>query len=157
MIVLEKINKFCLVNLITHLGHTYHSKSYCIQFTPLAIYISLNRAKNDLTHPIWSIVNKRFIRKCTWTEVYCTLDNVLDQTTLPVKQLLTNKNAGFDHVKFVFLFFVMLKVVDRYGDEWNKLVFEDQFVDGWQNWCCCGVTKCYNRGVLGMCIPLFSS
>ena len=92
------------------------------------------KQKSDLTHPIWFVVNKNFTYKCIYicTAVYCTWDNILSQAILPVKQLFTNKTKGFDHVKFVFLFFVMLKIDDRYSNGWNKLVFEDQFGNSWQ-------------------------
>ena len=108
MIVLDNINTFFPVDLATNLGHTDPSKSDCIQLTWLAIYSSLNRVKSDLTHPNWSIVNKHFIHKCIYfcTVIYYTLENVLSQATLPVKQLFSNKTEGVDHVKFVFLFFL---------------------------------------------------
>ena len=53
------------------------------------------------------------------------------QAFLSVKQLITNKTKGFDYVKFVLLFFVMLKIDDRYSNGWNKLIFENQFSNSW--------------------------
>ena len=63
MIALDDMDTFYPVNLATCLGHKDHYKSDWIQRTQLGISTSLNRAKSDLTHPVWSIVNKLFIKK----------------------------------------------------------------------------------------------
>ena len=79
LIVPEDIYVFHLVDLLTCLGHTYHSKLDWIQSTCLDIYTSLNGAKSDPTHPVWSIVNKRLTCKHPYfnTAVHCAWDNIL--------------------------------------------------------------------------------
>ena len=118
LIVPEYIYKFYPVDLLINLGHTDHSKLDWIKSTCLDIYVSLNEAKSDSTHPVWSVVNKLFTHKRVYfgTRVYCAWDNLFSQAFLPVNHLFIDKTKGFGHIKFILLFFVKLKIDDRYGN-----------------------------------------
>ena len=64
LIVPNDIYAFYPVYLLTCLGHPYHTKLEWIQRTRLCIYASLDEAKSDPSHPVWSVVNTRFLCKC---------------------------------------------------------------------------------------------
>lgn len=89
MIIIDDIDHFYLVDLETQLGHTVLSEFNWIQCMWMGIYTRLNIAKSDLTHPVWSIVNKHLsVNKTTSAQLFIlffTLDNILDNTTTPVK------------------------------------------------------------------------
>ena len=64
LIVPDFVYVFYPVDLLTRLGHQYYTKLDWIQRTCHHIYVSLNEAKRDPTHPVWSIVNKQSKHKC---------------------------------------------------------------------------------------------
>ena len=37
----------------------------------------------------------------------------------------------YDYLKYICLFLIILKIDNRYGNGWNKILFEDRFGDGW--------------------------
>ena len=132
LIVLDNIHSFYPVDLLTRLCHPDHTKIRWVQSTCLCIYASLDEAKNDPSYPVWSVVNTRFLRKhhsCWGTAVACFWNNFFSTISLPV-QCLTDKKPSFDFLKFFLLIVVLLKINDRYGNGWNKILFEDWFGDG---------------------------
>ena len=127
---------FYPVDLLNCLGHQYYTKLDWIQSTHHHIYVSLNESKRDPTHPVWSIVNKRSkCKRLCWSILqYYAWQDFLSKAFLPVKWLLPNKLQGFDFMKCFLLFIVMIKIDNRYSNNWNELVFEDWFGNGWHKW-----------------------
>ena len=84
---------FYPVDFLTHPSHQYYTKLDWIWCTCHHIYISLNEAKRDPTHPVWSVVNEPFKHKCLcWSILqYYPWQHFLSKAFLPVKHLLTNK------------------------------------------------------------------
>ena len=37
----------------------------------------------------------------------------------------------YDSLKYIHLFLITIKIDDRYGNGWNKILFEDRFGDSW--------------------------
>ena len=86
------------------------------------------------------------------------------QELLPAQHLLLDKLPGcsfaLDFMKYILLTFVMLKIDDRYGNGWNKLVFNNQFGKGWHTYLVVEsleTTRICNCGGLGVWLIFFSS
>ena len=86
LIMLEDVPFFYPVDLLTCLGHPDYTKIKWIHRTRLCIYASLDEAKQDYTHPVWSVVNTRFQcnRPSCWsTAVACFWNNFLQTDSPP--------------------------------------------------------------------------
>lgn len=66
-------------------------QSYWIQHMKMAIYDNLGRAKGYLTHPIWSIVNRKYNPRQIYffATILCELKNLCENTMNSVNQLKT--------------------------------------------------------------------
>ena len=99
LIILEHIHIFYPVDLPSCLGHPDNTKMRWIWSTCLCIYATLDLAKNDFSHPVWSVVNASFLHKrppCCWgTAIACFWNNFLSTVSLPVQRLPTEK-PSFD-------------------------------------------------------------
>ena len=51
--------------------------------------------------------------------------------SLPVQH--QPKKSSFDYIKFSLLFVVLLRIDQRHGNDWDKILFEDRFGDGWHD------------------------
>ena len=134
LIMLEDVPFFYLVDLLTCFGHPDHTKISWIHSTCLCIYESLDKAKHDHSHPVWSVVNTRFLCKrpsCWSTAIACFWNNFLMTNPLPVRH--QPKKFSFDSSKFYLLFVILLRIDQQHGNDWNKIIFEDRFGDGWHN------------------------
>ena len=58
------------------------------------------------------------------------LEQFLSNVSFPV-QHLPNEKSSFDYLKSFLLIEVLLRFDQQQGDDWNKILFEDQFGDGW--------------------------
>ena len=101
------------VNLATRLRQDLSSQSCWIQHTQLAIYNSLNRAKKNSTHPIWSAMTRQYTPKqfhlCA--AVSCALNNLCEKTPRLINKLKhLYLNGSFDHAKSLVLFLELLQI-----------------------------------------------
>ena len=88
LIMLEDVPYFFPVDLLTCLGYPDHTKIGWIHSNRLPIYTSMDEAKHDQTHPVWSVVNTRFLCKrppCWSTAVACFWQNYLLTASPPVQ------------------------------------------------------------------------
>ena len=100
MISPDDIVNFYPVNLETRL-HQHPSYQTCwIQCTQLAIYDSLNRAKRDVIHPIWSAITGRYVPKRVEysAAVSCALNNFRAKTTCSIKRIKKSLHVEVNHV-----------------------------------------------------------
>jgi len=135
LIMLEDVPYFYPVDLLTCLGHPDHTKISWIHSNRICIYESLDEAKHDHTHPVWSAVNTRFQCKkpyCWSTAIACFWNNFLANISLPVRHQL-EKPICSDSLKFYLLFVVLLRIDTRHGNDWNTIIFYDRFGDGWHD------------------------
>ena len=97
-------NVYFPVDLFTRLGHQYYTKLDWIQITRHHIYSSLNAAKKDRTHPVWSAVNEQSKRKrlCWSTSQYYAWQNFLSKPFIPIQRIPPNKFHSFDYEKKKF-------------------------------------------------------
>jgi len=121
-------------NLATRLHQDLSSQSCRIQRKRLAIYNSLNRAKKDSTHPIWSAITRQYtptqFHLCA--AVSCALKNLCEKTTRSINPLTyLFLNGIFNHPKSLELFLELLHIYKRHGIGWHTLKSYDQFGDGW--------------------------
>ena len=128
------INTLYPVNLTSRLCQDLSSKSCWIQRTQLAIYNSLNRAKKDLTHPIWSTLTRWYTPKqfhlCA--AVSCALNNLREKTTRSINKLKhIYLNGIFDCAKSFALFLELLQIDKWHRIGWHTLKSYNQFGDGW--------------------------
>ena len=110
-IIPEHIHISYPIDLLTRLGHPDHTKTRWIRSTCLYIYASLDLAKNDFSHPVWSVVNTCFLCKrpsCCGTAIAYFWNNFLSTVSLPVWRL-PNEKPSFDYFKFFLLIVVLLR------------------------------------------------
>ena len=133
MISPEDIVNFYLVNLETRL-HQHPSYQTCwIQRTQLAIYDSLNQAKRDVIHPIWSAITGRYVPKQIEysAAVSCALNNFRAKTTCSIKRIKKPLHVEVNHVICLALLLAIFWIDKRYGIGWHVLMSYDWFGDGW--------------------------
>ena len=122
-------------DLYTCLGRQLYTKIAWIQDNRSEIYNSMNEAKRDRNHPVWSNVHARFKRnRPLWSipQYYAWLE-VLSKPYIPTRRLPPDTCFGLDYMKPIILFVALIKIDNRYGDGWHKLIFEDRFGDGWHD------------------------
>ena len=122
-------------DLYTCLGCQLYTKIAWIQDYCSEIYYSMNEAKRDRHHPVWSNVHARFKRnRPFWSipQYYAWLE-VISKPYIPTWRLPPDTSFGLDYMKPIILFVALIKIDDRYGDGWHELIFEDRFGDGWHD------------------------
>ena len=100
MVSPDDIVTFYPVNLDARL-HQHPSYQTCwIQCTRLAIYDSLNRAKRDVIHAIWSVITGRYVPKRIEYSagVSCALYNFRAKTTCSIKCIKKSLHVEVNHV-----------------------------------------------------------
>ena len=124
MISPDDIDNFYPVNLDTRL-HQHPSFQTCwIQCTQLAIYDSLNRAKRDVTHPIWSAIPGRYDpkQKEYSAAVACALNNFRAKITCSIKCMKKFLHVQVNHIMRLALFLAIFCFDKWYGIGWHVLM-----------------------------------
>jgi len=122
-------------DLDTCLGRQLYTKIAWIQDYRSEIYYSMNEAKRDRHHPVWSNVHARFKRNPPLWSVpqYYAWQEVLSKPYIPTRRIPPDTCFGLDYMKPIILFVALIRIDDRYGDGWHELIFEDRFGDGWHD------------------------
>ena len=133
LITPEDIGSLYPVNLKTRLNQHLTYQTCWIQHTQLAINDSLNRAKKDITYPIWSAITGRYDPKQTEysAAVSCALNNLHAKTTCSIKCMKKNLHVQVNHAMSLALFLAIFCIDKCYSIGWHVLASYDQYGDGW--------------------------
>jgi len=81
----DYVDEYSPVDLYTRLGHQHYTKLAWIKSTRHQIYYSMNEAKRDRHHPVWSAVHERSKRKrlCWSIPQYYAWQELLSKPYIP--------------------------------------------------------------------------